>query len=88
MPESKLNSIQVQLFAGAAEAADARTLEISLPADSIGLAEFVDLLVAEHPQLDALARHSRYAIGTQFIDEKTIVPAGSALAMIPPVSGG
>ncbi len=88
MPISKPNSIQVQLFAGAAEAAEAREVELMLPAASIGLADLVNLLIAAHPQLDGLARHSRYAIGTQFIDDMAVVPAGAAVAMIPPVSGG
>jgi molybdopterin converting factor small subunit len=79
--------LDIRLFAGAAEIVGNRAVQISVPIGT-ALATVVQALINEYPQLERLARLSRWAVGTEFIANEFEFTAATALAMIPPVSGG
>lgn len=91
-------TIEIQLFAGAAEAAGTNRVRLteqdfrtSAAADTANnatrIADVREALAAKHPELAELVSHSRFAVGNEFASDDTIV-AEAALALIPPVSGG
>lgn len=90
------SSIRVQLFAGAAAAAGTRFVDLQLPENGsmaappepFRVADVRRLLVQQHPDLAGLAERSRFAVGTEFVDDQMPLPQDAAIAMIPPVSGG
>ncbi len=79
--------INVRLFAGAAQVAGTRTVEVEV-SDGADVAAVRDALLNRLPQLKALCDVSLWATDTEVLDERTVLKAGSELAMIPPVSGG
>ncbi len=83
LPESPLH---VRLFAGMAEAAGRRAVEIGW--DGATVATLRRRLAAEFPALAPLLARSAVAIGDAYVTDETPVPAGADVAIIPPVSGG
>lgn len=83
------NSIQIQvrLFAGAAQAAGQRVVDLQLP-EGASVATAREALVTLLPQLAPLAAVSLWATEVEILDEQTLLQPNSELAMIPPVSGG
>lgn len=79
--------IKVHLFAAAAQAVQARELEIEL-ADGAQLAELGLRLGLAHPQLRSLISISRWAVDHQFASLETTINEAQEIALIPPVSGG
>lgn len=82
------HTITVQLFAGAAQAAGSRRVDVLLPTAEIRLGAFAELLANQHPDLATWVRASRFAVGTKFVEHDANLMADSVVAMIPPVSGG
>lgn len=79
--------ITVRLFAGAAQQAGVRTLDLEL-CDGADVAAARDALLVELPQLKALCDVSLWATETEVLEEHAMLKPDSELAMIPPVSGG
>ncbi len=82
------HAVRVRLFAGAAEAAGKQEIVVQV-CPGASLADLKVVLVAEHPRLAPWVACSRWAVGTDFIDENyTLDVPPSCLVLIPPVSGG
>jgi molybdopterin synthase catalytic subunit len=79
-------TIRVSLFAGMAEAAGQRTLE--LPWHGGRVADLRQAIVAILPHLEPLLSKSAVAIGDRYAAADEPVSAGADVAIIPPVSGG
>jgi molybdopterin converting factor small subunit len=84
---SEAIEIEVQLFAAAAEQAGCRSTLLAIPSGGT-VADCVRLLLLDFPQLEPLAKHCRWAIGTEFTDLDQRLYEPECIAMIPPVSGG
>jgi molybdopterin converting factor small subunit len=79
--------ITVRLFAGAAQQAGVRTVDLEL-SDGADVAAAREELLAQMPQLKALCDVSLWATETEVLDLHALLKPDSELAMIPPVSGG
>lgn len=80
-------NVRVRLFAVAKQLAGRESIEVPLP-EGAGLAQLREALVREVPQLSGLVERMMFAVGTDYADEATPIPAGADVACIPPVSGG
>ena len=79
--------VRVALFAGMAEAAGCREVEIEWPGGTV--AELRAALGRERPAISPLLARSAVAIGGRYAPDDLIVAAEAAdVAVIPPVSGG
>jgi molybdopterin synthase catalytic subunit len=85
MKES-LPSVRVALFAGMAEAAGRRTLDVAWQGGSV--AELRRAVAEAVPAVAALVANSAIARGDRYAADDEAVAAGDELAIIPPVSGG
>ncbi|MFN0146872.1 MAG: MoaD/ThiS family protein [Dehalococcoidia bacterium] len=80
-------NVTVLLFAGAAERAGTRKLDLPWEhGDTVGRVR--DRVVALHPGLAPIVPSLMYAINEDYAQEGEPVMAGATLALIPPVSGG
>lgn len=80
-------SITIRMFAGAAELAGARTVEVKL-FEGARVCDARSALVAMLPQLGPLCQVSLWATETEVLTDNSRLDPDSELAMIPPVSGG
>jgi len=80
------HGVRIALFAGMAEAAGRRCLDIAW--DGGSAAALRRRLADELPHLAPLLARSAVAIGDAYVTDDTPIPAGSDVAIIPPVSGG
>ena len=78
--------VRIGLFAGMAEAAGCRSLEICW--DGGTAAALRRRLADELPHLAPLLARSAVAIGDAYVTDDARIPAGCDVAIIPPVSGG
>ncbi|MCA9265348.1 MAG: MoaD/ThiS family protein [Planctomycetales bacterium] len=79
--------VTVKLFAGVRDAVGSDQLDVDLPvAATVG--ELRAKIAADHPQLHTWLACSRFAVGTEFAADTTVLADGDQLAWIPPVSGG
>lgn len=78
--------VRIALFAGMAEAAGRRRLDIAW--DGGSAAALRRRLADELPHLAPLLARSAVAIGDAYVTDDTPIHAGSDVAIIPPVSGG
>jgi molybdopterin synthase catalytic subunit len=83
---SSSTALSVGLFAGMAEAAGRRQVEIVWNGGTV--AELKSRLAAELPAIAPLLARSAVAVGSAYAPDDTPVPPGAAVAIIPPVSGG
>ena len=79
--------IQVLLFAAVREAAGSDTLTIDVP-DDARVVDVIDAVGKSLPSVASLMPACRVAIDSCYANAETTVPAGSEVALIPPVSGG
>ncbi len=79
--------VTVRLFAGAAQQAGVRSVELEL-AHGANVAAARDALLERMPQLRPLSEVSLWATETEVLNEFSELIPNSELAMIPPVSGG
>jgi molybdopterin converting factor subunit 1 len=77
----------VQLFAVARQLAGRAVVEITLPTDAT-VGQLRQHLADEIPELAPLMGSMTIAVGTEYADDRTKIPAGAEVACIPPVSGG
>ncbi len=82
-----MHAVEVQLFAAAAERAGVRQLTVPVP-PAASLAELRNRLVQVCPKLKALVANSRWAVDCEFVELDFVINGDTAIAMIPPVSGG
>lgn len=79
--------VTILLFASIAEKAGTRKLSLpSEPGDTV--AKVRDRLLERFPQIVDSLPTLLYALNEEYVKEWEPVPAGSTLALIPPVSGG
>jgi len=65
------------------------TAETTLPVPlAITVAEVLELLICQYPQLARWRTVTRFAVNEQFVPAATALQPGDELAFIPPVSGG
>jgi molybdopterin converting factor small subunit len=79
-------TLTIGLFAGMAAAVGSRTVEIAWTGGTA--AALRRRLAEEFPAVAALAARSAVAIGAAYVTEDAPIPPGSAVTIIPPVSGG
>lgn len=79
--------VTVLLFASIAEKAGTRRLTVPIEAGDT-VASVRDRLVDRFPQIAPAIPTLLYALNEEYVKEWEPVPAGSTLALIPPVSGG
>ena len=79
--------IRVRLFAVARQAAGRPSLDLDLP-EGATIAHLRRQLGRQIPQLAGLARQMMFAVGAEYADDGTTIPANAEVACIPPVSGG
>jgi len=79
--------VQVRLFAVARQLAGKDSLSLDLP-DGATLSDLRKRLADEVPQLAGLLGQVRFAVGTEYADDRAVLAAGAEVACIPPVSGG
>jgi molybdopterin converting factor small subunit len=79
-------TVRVALFAGMAEAAGRRSLDVAWPGGSV--AELRRAVAEAVPAVAELVAKSAVARGDRYAADDEAVAAGDELAIIPPVSGG
>jgi molybdopterin synthase sulfur carrier subunit len=79
--------VLVRVFAVARQAAGCDAVEIEL-AEGATVAGLRSALAARLPQLSGLARQLTFAIDARYVPDDAVIPPGSEVACIPPVSGG
>ena len=80
-------NVDVRYFAAAREAAGREAESVALE-EGATVAALKDRLFALHPDLRALERGLRFAVGERFAAVDTSLTHGDLVALIPPVSGG
>ncbi len=83
---SAAGRLRLALFAGLAELAGTRSLEIPWDGGSVG--DLRRAIVDARPAVAGLLDRSAVAIGGRYADDDVPVPAGADVAILPPVSGG
>ena len=78
--------VRVNLFAGMAEAAGGRHLDIDWHGGSV--ADLRAAVAAACPAVATLLSRSAVAVGGRYAPDQAAVGAGMDVAIIPPVSGG
>jgi len=84
--DSCIAVVRIGLFAGMAEAAGRRSVEIPWTCGTV--AQLKARLAAEVPVIAPLLARSAVAIGAAYAPDDAPVPPGADVAIIPPVSGG
>lgn len=85
-----MNTIEVRLFAGARECIAADFIEITA-STPISVGELKKAIVSANALLRPYVEFGRIAIDNDFVDDSIIIESfasRSAIALIPPVSGG
>lgn len=80
-------TINLRLFARAKEIVGSPFIVMQLPQGAT-IAELRHALIAEHPNLESLAPHLLFAVGTEYVTEERAISEGDEIAVFPPVSGG
>jgi molybdopterin converting factor subunit 1 len=80
-------TVTVRLFARARDLAGADAVSVELPAGATA-ADLRRRLAAQCPRLAPLLERSALAVNDEFADESQPVGPDSAIALLPPVSGG
>jgi molybdopterin converting factor subunit 1 len=79
--------MKVRLFARARDLAGADALDVAVPAGAT-VADLRAALAAACPLLAPLVTRSAVAVNEEFAGDDVVIPAGSEVALLPPVSGG
>lgn len=86
MTESEV-PIEVELFAGAKELANAGSVTIIWQPD-LRARDVLEQISQRCPNLEAFLPHCRLAVDMQYVGPQHHVDRNAKLALIPPVSGG
>lgn len=84
MSTSEIPTVDVLLFAQAAELAGTRRLTVE--ATTVG--DAVDVMVQQYPALASVAKISQCWVNQQPASASDVLATGDEIAVIPPVSGG
>jgi molybdopterin converting factor subunit 1 len=79
--------VRVQMFARARDLAGGEQVELSLAAGAT-VGDVRRCLATEVSALAPILPHCMFAVNMEYAGDETVVPAGAAVACIPPVSGG
>lgn len=79
--------ISVRLFAGIREIIGSDSLDVAL-ADTATVADLKHVIAVRFPAAVNLLRRTLVAVNQEFAADPEPIPAGSEVALIPPVSGG
>ena len=79
--------VKILLFAGLAEAANVRELDLLLPAHAT-VSEALDQVQRSHPAVAAARPGLATAVNLAYVPPGHALADGDELALIPPVSGG
>jgi molybdopterin converting factor subunit 1 len=79
--------VRTRFFASHREALGLDRLELDLP-DEATVADLVDRLTEQFPNVGAAVRLARYAVNRVYLPATTVLHAGDEVAFIPPVAGG
>ncbi len=79
--------MKVLLFARARDLIGADRIEIAAP-EPATIGELRRRLVQQYPNLAGLLENSALAVNDEFADDRTAIPPGAEVALLPPVSGG
>ena len=82
------HDVHVHYFAAARDLAGCSSEQVSLPAQTVSLAELRQLLAALHPQLAPFLPRMRLAINDELHAQADKVDAGDEISVLPPVAGG
>lgn len=85
MPE-EASTVRVALFAGMAEEAGTRIVEVRWRGGTVH--DLRQVIAAMFPAVERLLSKSAFAIGDRYAAADEPVPVGADVAIIPPVSGG
>ena len=78
--------LRLALFAGLAELAGTRSLDIPWAGGSVG--DLRQAIAAARPAVAGLLERSAIAVGGRYADDDAPIQAGADVAILPPVSGG
>lgn len=79
--------VAVKMFAVARQLAGCDIVVVELP-ERATVAELRRQLIDEVPALSTVISHIRFAVGTDYATDATVIGLGADIACIPPVSGG
>jgi molybdopterin converting factor subunit 1 len=79
--------LSIKLFAIARQRLGRDEVEVTLPASATA-GDLRRALTEQFPALADVLPHIRIAINSSYATDATVIPAGSEVALIPPVSGG
>jgi molybdenum cofactor cytidylyltransferase len=79
--------LAVRLFAVAKERAGRAEIEVSLSLPAT-VADLRRAIARQHPELAGIVPKVLISVDSEYADNDSLIPAGSKLALIPPVSGG
>ena len=80
-------TVEVLLFASAADLAGRRSLSVDVPATAT-IADVAQAVASACPQMSSLLAASRWAVNREFVSLTASVGPDKEVALIPPVSGG
>ncbi len=80
-------TVTIKLFAAYQEAYGVSELVRDFPVDT-PIAQVLETLIMEHPELEKWRSLTRFGINLQFVDADTLLQNGDEVVLIPPVSGG
>jgi molybdopterin converting factor subunit 1 len=84
---SNFMKVTIKFFARLRELVGTKTLERDVP-ENIVIAELIQNLQTEFPQLARLIPHTAVSLNREFVDPQTRLKEGDEVALFPPVSGG
>lgn len=80
-------NVEVKLFAVAKQLAGSETVAVTIP-NRANVQELRDAIGQQHTELQDITERAMIAIDAEYVNNDTIVPEQSEIALIPPVSGG
>jgi molybdopterin converting factor subunit 1 len=79
--------VRVYLFARAKDIVGTTSVLLDLP-EGATIGQLRQRLAEAHPALAPLLERSALAVSDEFAEDRTTLPAGAEVALLPPVSGG
>jgi molybdopterin converting factor small subunit len=80
-------TVRIRLFAVARQLAGTELVALDVP-DECTIGDVRRLLAAKIPSLGPVLPHVLFAIGSDYVNDDTLVSPDAEVACIPPVSGG
>lgn len=83
-----MSNVTVRLFARARDLAGRERVELGLAEQGARVVDLRRMLTELYPELGEFLDRCLVAINGEFADDFAVVPDGSEVAVLPPVSGG